>query len=126
MSALAQASSSASMSQQGSSEADAPQGKGVSKVGDWSFASSGGNTQSQDQTGWNMGGESEMAAVYQQADGFEGSDMQELPQEVSEPYSPSFIVQTSSGYKRSRLSGIADEYSLIKGLEEYGINPEDF
>ncbi|CAL8262153.1 unnamed protein product [Arctogadus glacialis] len=122
MSALAQASSSASMSQQGSSEA-APRGKGVSKVGDWSFASSGGNTQSQAQTGWNMGGDSGMAAVYQQS---EGSDMQELPQEVSEPYSPSFIVQTSSGYKRSRLSGTTDEYSLNKGLEAYGINPEDF
>ena len=120
------------MAQQSSSKTsaaneEAPQGKGVSKIGDWSFASSSGNSPSQDQMGWNMGAyspsyDSEMAASYQQGDGSEGSDM-EL-QRVSEPYPPIFIVQTSRGYKHSRMSATSDQYSLNQGPEAFG--PEDW
>ena len=125
--ALSQASSSV---QQGSSEAGAPQGKGVSAVGHGSFA---GTSQSRDQTGWNMGAyspsteyDSEMAALFQQGDGSEGSDM-EL-QRVSEPYPPIFIVQRSHGYKHSRMSATSDHYSLNQGPEAFGglVSPEDF
>ena len=130
---LGQAPSSASMSKQGSGGAGAPQGKEVSAGRVWSFASSAGTSQSQDQTGWNMGGyspsneyDSEMAAFYKQGDGSKGSDMQELPQGVSEPYLPSLIVQTSSGYKRSRISATTDQYSFNQGPEAFGVYPENW
>ena len=107
---------------------EALQRKGVSIVGDWSFASSSGNSPSQDQMGWNMGAysqsddyDSEMAAFYQQGEGSEVSDMEELPQGVSEPYPPSFIVQTSRGYKRARMSATSNQYSLNQGPEAFSV-----
>ena len=129
--ALAQKSSSASTAPWASSEAGAPQRRGVSVVGAWAFPSHAGTSQSQDQTGLNMGAYSqsneygsEMAAFFQQGDGSEGYDMVELPQGVSEPYPPSFIVQTSNGYKRSRISATSDKYSLNQGPEAFGVNLE--